>query len=71
MNLDGSETVTISKGEPPIVDLDIGSLVEKVMGSIDTDALATEVLKRIRESGELADVDPAEFVAELLATAGE
>jgi len=33
---------------------------------IDVDALAAEVLKRLRENGDLMQVNPAELVAELL-----
>ena len=71
-NADGSETVTISKGERP-AQLDTDSLVESVLSKIeiDVDGLAQEVLKNLKESGALTDVDPAEFVAELLATAGD
>ena len=57
-----------STGETVVKPMDLDAIANAAVQpiDIDVDALAAEVLKRLRENGDLMQVNPAELVAELL-----
>jgi len=57
-----------STGETVVKPMDLAAIANAAVQpiDIDVDALAAEVLKRLRENGDLMQVNPAELVAELL-----
>jgi len=67
---DGERTYRCTTGRAVVKSMDLAAIAKAAVEAIDTDVdgPAAEVLKRLRENGDLVQIDPAELVAELLSS---